>query len=88
MDSIFTMTMSSFMREKRPFTWSLALRLQEQILAMGVHEWDVEDYRKWDKQLEDWSDNIIEVLRVLRSLQVIVVKRRVNTPDNEDHIDG
>jgi hypothetical protein len=82
------MSVSTFMKEDMVYITKLAVTLTEDLLSLDPHEYEMEDYIEWNEKVEGWCDNLKELIVELQGLQVIVAKKRINTPENEDHIDG
>ena len=91
MDLVLTnalpMSVSTFMKEDMVYTTKLAVSMAEDLLAMDPHNYEMEDYIDWNAKVDGWCDNLKALIAELQGLQVIVAKKRINTPDNEDHID-
>ena len=92
MDIVLTnalpMSLSTFMKEDMVYTTKLAVTLSADLLSLDPHELPMDDYMEWTMKVEGWCNNLSALLTELQGLQVIVAKKRVNIPINEDHIDG
>ena len=92
MDSVLTnvlyISLSNFMKEDTVNTRNLVTSLTNRLLAMQPHEYDMEEYIQWNMKVEGWCDNLKGLVSELQSLQMIVAKQRINTPDSELEIDG
>ena len=92
MDLVLTnalpMSVSTFMKEDMVYISKLSVSMVEDLLAMDPHDYEMEDYINWNAKVDGWCDNLKTLIAELQHLQVIVAKKRINTPESQLHIDG
>ena len=79
---------STLLLNDQAFAKDISTKLIRDLRELDIHTWEQEEYMKFDSTVEDWCDNLKELILELSLLKTIILKRRVNTSDSEMHIDG
>ena len=85
---LLDMSVSKLMEQDRMDVLQLCGEVRNQLLSLDIQEWDVERYICWNSVVEGWCVNLWEIVEHLKHVQMIIAKKRCNTSDSEDHIDG
>ena len=88
LDNVLNMPVSTFMKEDMLTVMKLSDILCRELVATDVHKYDMEDFINWSGKVSSWCENLSELVDALTYMRVIIAKKRLNTPENEDHIDG
>lgn len=67
---------------------NMCLSLTQDILNLKIEFWDENDYSKWQAVMEKRCSYLNHLLQEFQCLRMTVAKKRFNTDDRKDHIDG
>ena len=88
LENILYIRVSTLLKSEKPFAIDLGCKLRDQLLALDIHTWEVDDYISWNSKVDDFRDNLQALIDFLGLVHISVAKCRINTPENELHIDG
>ena len=88
LDNLLHMHVSSLMKKDKAYATDLGVEFKNQLLALDIHKWETTDYINWNSEVYGYCDNLKVLIDAITHVQMIVGKLRINTPENELHIDG
>ena len=62
--------------------------LRDYLLCLAMESESESEYSVWVEKMEERCKNVMELYNDLQSILMLAQKKRVNTDENEDHIDG